>query len=279
MTVPTVSICIPAYNCVRFVGKAIESVLCQRWQDFEIVVVDNASTDGTLDAVAAFADPRIRVYQNDENIGAAPNFNRAVSYARGRYLKVLCADDVIYPACLDRQIAILQADAEQQIAVVGCARDIIDEAGNRWLTRRFPGPAGRIAGHRAIGMTVRSGTNVFGEPAAILVRTETVRQIGAFNGAYSYCLDLDLWCRLLLGGDLYVLEESLCGFRISDQSWSGRLARRQAHEFGQFIDGLRAGGAAFPPLVRFTGRLRSHVNARLRQLLTKTLLLNSRTEK
>lgn len=273
---PIVSVCIPVYNMERFIGAAIESALSQTFQDIEIIVVDNASTDGTSQIIAGFADSRIRVFRNSENIGAAGNFNRAVSLARGRYLKVLCADDVIYPSCLERQVAVLEADLQGEIAVVGSARDIVDDRGKGRLRRGFPGCAGRIAGERAIRMTVRSGTNVFGEPAAVLARTGMVKAAGAFDVRYGFCLDLDLWCRLLREGDLYMLDDTLSGFRVSNQSWSAALAGRQHQEFSAFVTDLAARGVPLSRFDRAFGRVRARLNAVLRRAVTRVLLLTSR---
>jgi GT2 family glycosyltransferase len=268
--IPAVSVCIPVYNTERFVGDAVRSALSQTYQDFEVIIVDNASTDTTPQILASFTDPRIRVFRNDENIGAAANFNRAVSFARGRYLKVLCADDLLYPTCLEKQVAVLDADTAGAIAMVGCARDIIDDRGKRWLRRRFPGGAGRLAGATAIGMSVRSGTNIFGEPHAILVRTAAARAAGGFDPRYSFCIDLDLWTRLLSGGDLYVVDETLCAFRVSSNSWSSALARRQHIEFGRFVQDLEArGGVSVPAFDRWSAGVRARVNALLRQAFTR----------
>ena len=273
---PLVSVCIPVYNTERFIAAAVASALSQTYRELEIVIVDNASTDTTAHVLAGFTDPRIRVFRNDQNIGAAANFNRALALARGRYLKVLCADDVLYPSCLEQQVAVFEADARAEIAVVGCGRDIIDDRGKRWLRRRFPGRAGWIEGSAAIGMTVRSGTNIFGEPAAILVRTEAARAAGAFDPHYGFCLDLDLWCRLLRTGGLYMIDETLCGFRVWSQSWSASLAQGQHREFGRFVEDLRGRGVPLSAFDRASGRVRAWVNAFLRQGVTRMLLLSSR---
>lgn len=277
MSAPAVSICIPVYNTERFISDAVSSVLAQTYPDFEIVIVDNASTDTTPDILARLADPRVRLFRNERNIGPQGNFNLAVSLARGRYLKVLCADDVLYPSCLEKQVAVFDADVRSEIAVVGCARDVIDERGKRWLRRGFPGRGGRITGAAAIRATVRSGTNVFGEPAAILVRTTAVTAAGAFDSRYGFCLDLDLWCRLLADGDLYMLREALCGFRISSQSWSASLASRQQREFWQFVGDLERRGVPLARADRVSGHARAWVNAIMRQAVTRMLLLTSRT--
>jgi len=264
-----VSICIPVYNAERFIGPSIASALKQHHVEFEVVVVDNASTDATPRVIAQFSDPRIRVYRNDRNIGAAGNFNRCLELARGRYLKILCADDVLYPDCLEKQVAALD---DASIALAGSARDIIDARGRPRLRRRFPHRSGRIRGDEAIRAVVRAGTNLFGEPSAVMVRTDAVRAAGGFEPRYQFCLDVDLWCRLLLaGGDVYMHDEALCGFRVSGDSWSAALGRRQRHEFREFVADLEQRGVALSSLDRVRSRARAWSNAIMRQAVTRML--------
>lgn len=276
---PLVSICIPVYNTERFVADAVQSALSQSFRDLELVIFDNASTDATPRILDGFRDPRIRRFRNERNVGPVANFNRALAEARGRYVKMLCADDVLYPHCLERQAEALERDPEHALAMVSCSRDIIDERGRRWLRRRYPGRAGRIGGRAAVAATARRGANVIGEPTAIMARTEALRQVGGFDARYGFCVDLDLWSRLLALGDLQVLAETLCAFRISSQSWSVSLRRRQRSEFVQFVDDLQASGRAdLSVLDRRLGRLRIAGNTLLRDILTRLILLRGRRE-
>jgi glycosyltransferase involved in cell wall biosynthesis len=111
MRVPRVSVGIPVYNGENYLQTAIDSVLAQDYEDFELVISDNASTDRTADICRdyAAADRRVRYFRNRENIGAVPNFNRVFALARGRYFKWLSSDDVCYPALLRRCVEILEA--------------------------------------------------------------------------------------------------------------------------------------------------------------------------
>src|SRR5207248_11536007 len=93
--VPAVSVCIPAYNAIRFIDEAVRSVLAQSFGDLELVIVDDASHDGTAEAAESYGDARVRLFRNPTNIGAAANWNRVVSFARRRCVKVLCGDDVL----------------------------------------------------------------------------------------------------------------------------------------------------------------------------------------
>ncbi len=241
---PVVSICIPVYNGEKFIAATIQSALAQDFSDFELIVSDNASTDNTQAAVESLTDPRIRYCRSDINLGPVGNFNRCLDLASGRYIKILCADDLLYPTSLTRQVTVLANDHDKKIALVSCRRDIIDGQGRVRMRPRNRNFSGQIPASEAIRRSVRSGTNIFGEPQAVLFRTEQGRQAGGFNPAHGFCLDLDFWFRLLELGDLYYIDEPLCAFRVSGTSWSTGLAGQQADEFKRFLDewSLRATG-------------------------------------
>lgn len=112
-----ISIIIPAYNAEKWIGQAMESVLRQSWQDFEVVVVDDGSSDRTGDVVAAFTDPRIRLFRQ-ENRGQSASLNRGVAESRGHFLKFLDADDWLNPGHLAAQMESLQGTS----AVVSACR-------------------------------------------------------------------------------------------------------------------------------------------------------------
>ena len=108
---PAVSVLMPTFNRAAFVGPAIESVLTQRFTDFELIVVDDASTDATAQATERYSvDPRVRFVRNDRNLGQFANRNRAATLARGRYLKYHDSDDVMYPHCLEIMVGLLEQE-------------------------------------------------------------------------------------------------------------------------------------------------------------------------
>ena len=110
-TTPAVTVLMTAYNREAFIGAAIESVLAQTWQDFELVIVDDASTDRTVAIAQQFAmrDRRIRIVVNERNLGDYPNRNHAATFARGTFLKYHDSDDVMYPHCLSTMVELLSA--------------------------------------------------------------------------------------------------------------------------------------------------------------------------
>lgn len=103
-----VSVIMPTYNCGRFIAESISSVLAQTYTRWELLIVDDCSTDNTADLVASFNDPRIRYQRNAQNEGAALTRNRALREAKGRYIAFLDADDLWAPEKLEHQIAFMQ---------------------------------------------------------------------------------------------------------------------------------------------------------------------------
>lgn len=103
-----VSIIMPTYNCGRFIGESIRSVLTQTYTNWELLIVDDCSTDNTAEVVAAFTDPRIHYQRNEHNSGAAVTRNTALRMVKGRYIAFLDSDDLWLPEKLEKQIAFMQ---------------------------------------------------------------------------------------------------------------------------------------------------------------------------
>ena len=103
-----VSIIMPTYNCARFIRESIDSVLAQTYTNWELIIVDDSSTDNTAEMVANFNDPRIHYLRNEQNEGAALTRNKALRAAKGRYIAFLDSDDLWHPDKLERQIAFME---------------------------------------------------------------------------------------------------------------------------------------------------------------------------
>lgn len=106
---PKISVLIPTYNYGRFLDETIQSVLSQTYTDFELVVVDNCSTDNTIEVVQPYlVDKRVRFYRNETNIGLVGNWNKCLELAQGEYIKFLCADDKFHPLLLQQFAAVME---------------------------------------------------------------------------------------------------------------------------------------------------------------------------
>lgn len=274
---PQISVCIPAFDHEPYIDAAIRSVLDQTFEDFELIIVDDCSRDGTRDRIRAYDDPRIRFIENDRNLGLAGNWNKALGEARGRWIKILPGDDLLYPCCLERQKAAFEDSPSVEIALVSCDREVIDERDRKILRRAFPGGGRVISGQEAVRLCIRAGTNLIGEPAAVLMRADLVVRTGAFNPENIYLIDLDYWSRLLRNGALAAIGEPLCAFRISRTAESTRSRSSQSRDFGAFADhlgndpdfGLRPGDLR-------RGKRRAVMNGFLRRILYRALLARFR---
>ena len=114
----TVSIRVPTYNGSQYLGPCLDSALAQTCADFELVVVDNGSTDATPDIVRRYAetDARIRVWWAERNLGLVANWNRCVELARGEWVKFLCQDDLLEPSCLDEMLRASRSGVDLVVA-------------------------------------------------------------------------------------------------------------------------------------------------------------------
>lgn len=266
LTEPIVSVCIPAYRGADRIGATIESVLFQTFNDFELLIIDDNSADGTATVAARYDDPRIRLFSNARNLGPEGNWNRCLAEARGRYFKLLPQDDLLAPLCLAQQVAVLEDDVEERIAVVFCDRKIIDSSGGIIMTRKFPRHAGgRINSHSVIRSCLRHGTNLIGEPGGVLFRKNLADAIGRFDASIGYVIDLDYWFRLLLQGDAYYLPLPLVSFRVSEETWSVAIGNKQGVDFQQFIARTAANSAFKAGLTDIVaGNIMARVNNLLR---------------
>ena len=241
MATPRVSVCIPTYQGAAHLAATIESVLAQRFTDFELVIVNDNSPDETDQIVARFSDPRIRYLKNAENLGPEGNWNRCLEAARGTFFKLLPQDDLIYPDTLQRQVEILERDTTQRIALVFGARNITNAEGQTLTRRGCPGAReGAMNAAKLVRRCVRLGTNLIGEPGSVLMRKTLADRVGGFDGSLGYIIDLDYWVRLLAHGDAYYMQRPVASFRVSGGSWSVAIGKRQSVEYRRFIVRLSA---------------------------------------
>lgn len=237
MNKPLVSICIPSYNASSYIADTIKSVLDQTYDNLEINISDDCSTDSTLEVVRSFADSRIKIHSHEQNVGASGNYNQAMSYATGKYIKLLCADDLISPDCIEKQVRVFEENPDKNIVLVTAEKNIINDKGKYLFKKGFHGK-GLIDGKKAIKKSFRSGTNIFGEPGLPLMLASAFSKTdGIITDKYfTYCNDFDLWCQMLLQGNLFVIKEPLFSFRIVSTSVTSNAGWKQAKIMKDYFD-------------------------------------------
>ncbi|GAB3680128.1 glycosyltransferase family 2 protein [Salinisphaera aquimarina] len=233
---PKVTVLIPVYNRVRFIGDAIDSVLAQTFDDFELLLVDDGSTDGSQDTIRAHADPRIRLIENPRNLGIAATRNRGIEAARGEYLAFLDSDDRALPDRLARQVAFL--DTHPDFAAVGSWIRWIDDSGaTRGRTKRKAADPDQIAAERLFRSCLENSTAT--------ARTAVLK---AYPHREDYRLgsDYDLWARIAADYRLAALPQVLVERRQHDsQASDERNPDYKRWRLAIFADQLDALGIDF----------------------------------
>lgn len=240
-TPPRAAICIPLFQKAHYIGRAIESVLTQTFEDFELVVLDNASTDGSSEVVDGYRDPRLRVVRHDETVPMIENFNAAVAATRAPLVKVLNADDLVEPEALARQVAVLDADPD--VVVVSSRHHLVDDADrivSRDRTLRTADLLGRQGRESVVRRVIRHGGNPLGVPGNMLFRRSAFDAVGGFGSEDdSFVIDVALAVRLTTVGDFYGLPETLSRFRLAPGSATASARRHHLRAQRAFVRGLQ----------------------------------------
>jgi glycosyltransferase involved in cell wall biosynthesis len=211
---PKVSVIIPAYNHEKFVGETIESVLNQTYQDFDLLIADDGSTDRTVDVIRGYTDPRKRLFTFEKNRGACIVANNCIERSKGRYIAILSSDDVFMPDKLEKQVRFL--DEHPKIGAVFARPLIIDEEGKEFAdtghfyTTIFQKPnRGRF---EWLNYFFYRGNCLC--HSSLLIRKECYERVGLYDPLLAQLPDLDLWIRLCMVWDIHILDERLVKFRI-----------------------------------------------------------------
>lgn len=189
---PTVTVIIPTYNRALLLGRAIQSVLNQTYQDFELIVVDDASSDNTEEVVRSFADPRIHYLRHEKNRGAAVARNTGIEASQGGYMAFLDSDDEWLADKLEKQMKVFE-DVSSMVGVVYTDMWRIGQNGVRryWHSSRITPEDGiiyydQLINDRLTGIGIQSA----------VIRRECFAKVGMFDEALPRLIDKDLFIRL-----------------------------------------------------------------------------------
>lgn len=228
MNIPKVSICIPVYNSAAYLTAAVESALAQCYGSFEILIVDDCSTDGSSEIAAGFAERSslVRYIVNSTNLGMVPNWNRCLELARGQYIKYLFSDDLLSsPHSIERLAEIL--DQHQEVSLACSFRSIIDHNGTAMKELGFTPTGLPVSGLLAISNCLTSAWNFIGEPSSVMFRREQAMR--GFHTGYCQMVDLEMWFHLLLQGNIWCEREPLASFRRHPDQQTAHNAVTRVH--------------------------------------------------
>ncbi|MEM6884010.1 MAG: glycosyltransferase [Verrucomicrobiota bacterium] len=235
MDSPYVSIIMPVYNTASYVHEAIDSVLKQSFQDFELLVYDDGSTDGSVSVIESFSDPRIRLVKSEVNQGYTTWLNRGLQDSRGELIARMDADDISAPERLEKQVAWMRKNP-QGVLLGTCCR-LIDAKGAEVGRKLHPTSNAALQWELLLD-------NPFQHPS-VMMRAEILRQYGLeYDLSLQPTEDYGLWAHLALHGEVGNLPECLLDYRVHDTQISQEKRHLQLschdrvveHQLGPFDD-------------------------------------------
>lgn len=198
------SIIIPAFNAEKYISQAIQSVLNQTYDNFELIIINDGSTDKTKVVIESFKDERIRYFENEKNSGIVFSRNKGLKLAQGEYIGMLDADDIAYPKKFEKQITFLQQNKD--FGMIGSWSKFIDEEGESisgsWKLRAKP----------EMIPSIMLFKNYFLQ-SAVLYRKSCIRQY-SFKDGFDILEDYLIWLEIIKKFKVWNLQEYLLDYRI-----------------------------------------------------------------
>lgn len=233
MRTPSVSVCVPTYNGVSYLRECFASIRAQTYEDYEVLIVDDGSTDATLDVCAEYArtDDRVRIERNVQNLGLVGNWNRCVQLARGSWLKFVFQDDLLRPQGLSMLIDVATAGnvplafGRRGFVFEGetsaKSRALYEENAER-IARLFP--TGGHADARGFSRVLVNNlaANIIGEPVAVLLRRSVFDEVGPFDPDIAVFCDMEYWARVGTRYGLAYTSHAVADFRVHGRSTTAR---------------------------------------------------------
>ena len=214
MKTPLVSVLMPVYNCELYIESAVNSILSQTYSNFEFFIIDDASTDNTINILNNFKDPRIRLIKKTKNSGYTKNLNDALSLVKGKYIARMDGDDISLPERFEKQIAVLENN--KNVIVCGTNFKLL---GTETIIKN-PEKDEEIKLHLV-------KESCIGHPT-VIIRAKVMQQNHInYNSSMEPAEDYDLWVRLVKYGDFFNIQEPLFLYRIHENQVSSLRKEKQ----------------------------------------------------
>ena len=218
---PLVSVIIPAYNAEKYLSQAIESILNQTFRDFELIIIDDCSTDNTWQVIDKYhkADKRVVVSRNKKNLKLSRTLNKAIKVSKGKYIARMDADDISFPDRLEKQVKFMEANLE--VGISGGTMIIMDVSG-------------KVTGERNYHTTDKKirekifRYSPFCHPS-IIIRKSVLANSGLYNHYYNPAEDYELYFRIGLQAKFANLKDKLIKYRVVSNSMT--MGELKAMEF------------------------------------------------
>lgn len=249
---PLVSVIMSAYNAAPYIAQAIESLQQQTYPHFELIIIDDASTDNTVEIVEQIADGRIVLLRNTTNVGPAISRNRGVEVAKGEFLAILDADDLAVATRFEKQVRVFESLPTTD--VIWTDTQMITREGEMLCMKYAPPAQTVIDLLRDAPNKVGEGRN-FITNSSVMMKRSAVIGAGAYDESLAWGEDGNLWIKMLRNGArFHHLPEALIFFRILTTSLTTRLRRRVRHE-NELYAGVCISNRSYGTAIRYAMRV------------------------
>ncbi len=237
LTNPLVSVCVPTHNGARYLIQALESIERQTYNNLEIIISDDGSSDETVEIIQQFNESRLRLFLHDR-LGIASNWNFCIRQSRGKYIKFLFQDDLLHKTCIEMMVR--AAEQNPTAGLIFSKRVVLAEENLSYV---------KSLNNLHLAWTYledkQSGTalledrllcqvpyNKIGEPTNLLIPADVFKKIGGFDQSFQQFVDLEMWFRIMMSYDVVFIDNFLSSFRVhssqatsvhnqsKDESWA-----------------------------------------------------------
>lgn len=214
MNDPKVSVLTSVYNSAEFIRPAVESVLNQTFVDFEWIIINDASTDDSIEIIESYNDPRIKIFHNEKNLGLAASLNKGLGLCRGEYIARMDTDDVCYRNRFEQQVKFM--DAHPEITIAGSWVNLTGERKGIWKTPLT---------HDEVKCKLLFNSAI-AHPTVIMRKSEMEKYKFRYDENLRRIQDYDLWVRASEKVKLSNIPEVLLDYRIDDQAKTSEVVQR-----------------------------------------------------
>ena len=275
MSTPYVSVCLPNFNYARFLGACLESIRAQTQIDFELVVVDDASTDASVQVIEEHRDDRFRFFRHEKRLGAVATWNHCLEMARGDYISFICADDLFLPGKLLHQLQVFEQDPS--IGIVHTGGYWVNESGEReiafsevfppdlqeYLAEDHITPSPLELRRLAVGYNYIHLSNA-------MFRRRCIATTGGFSSRFPYAADWDMWLRIAERYAVGYLAQHLAAYRRHGDNLTLHM-QRTGQEFRDWYGVTQAVFKRWPAQAGESDSLKQQAHTVIREHLLRRI--------
>ncbi|MDC0255706.1 glycosyltransferase [Bacteriovoracales bacterium] len=223
---PLLTVLLPVYNAEKYIKESISSILAQTFEDFELIIIDDGSTDKSKEAISSFKDKRIRFFKNNTNLKLINTLNKGIKLARGKYLARIDADDICFPKRFQKQISFLENN--KNVAILGTDIEFIDKSGN-YFGKGVVHPQS----HNEIKWGLQRRCCIY-HPTT-MVNLEKVKNEFFYSEQFVHAEDYELWLRIAKNYRLANLPEVLLKYRVHSSSITQKFSTQATQSMLQAL--------------------------------------------